>query len=122
MNKRHILIILVLIAVAAGLYAWRHNGREDPNRIVLSGNIEMTDVNVAFKAGGKLVERTVTEGDPVKKGQVIARLDRDQLLRQREREEAGLRSAQSLLAQAETALRWQRATVAADIEQKRADL
>ena len=33
------------------------------------------------------------EGDAVKKGQMIARLDRDQLMAQREREAAGLASA-----------------------------
>ena len=61
-------------------------------------NIELTEVNIAFKTPGRLVERTVDEGDTVKKGQVIARLDRDQLLAQRDRETAGLNSAISQLA------------------------
>ena len=56
---------------------------------MVSGNIELTEVNIAFKTSGRLIERTVDEGDPVKKGQVIARLDRDQLAAQRERESAG---------------------------------
>ena len=86
------------------------------------GNIELTEVNIAFKTAGRLIERTVDEGDAVKKGQVIARLDRDQLLAQRERETAGLASSEAQLAQAQTALEWQRATLAADMEQRRADL
>jgi HlyD family secretion protein len=40
----------------------------------------------------------------------------------REREVAGLESAQSQLAQSETSLAWEKATLAADIEQRRADL
>ena len=119
------LVIIPVILVAAGVLAviaFRGMGHEESNHIRISGNIEMTEVNVAFKTAGKLIERTVDEGDTVKKGQLIARLDRDQLVRQREREEAGLRLAESQLAQAETALNWQRATLAADVEQRRADL
>ena len=119
------LVIIPVILVAAGVvavFAFRGMGHGESNRIRISGNIEMTEVNVAFKTAGKLIERTVDEGDAVKKGQLIARLDRDQLVRQREREEAGLRLAESQLAQAETALNWQRATLAADVEQRRADL
>ncbi len=43
-------------------------------------------------------------------------------LAQREREVAGLASAESQLAQAETSLAWQKASLEADLEQKKADL
>ena len=62
------------------------------------------------------------EGDAVKKGQMVARLDRDQLMAQRARETAGLASAESQLMQAQTAVEFQRASLAADIETRRADL
>jgi len=121
--KKRILIILALVAVAvAGVYTYRDANRTPENRIVVSGNIELTEVNIAFKTAGKLIERTVDEGDTVKKGQVIARLDRDQLVAQRQREVAGLESAQSQLAQAKTSLAWEKDTLAADIEQRSADL
>ena len=67
-------------------------------------------------------ERDVDEGDPVKAGQVVARLDRDQLLAQRQHQVAALASAESQLAEARTALEWEKATLAADVEQKKADL
>jgi HlyD family secretion protein len=123
MKKRIIVIIVVLAAVAAGVYAYRSGiGRAPDNRIVVSGNIELTEVNIAFKTAGRLIERDVVEGDAVKKGQVVARLDRDQLLAQRDREAAGLASAQAQLTQAQTALEWERATLAGDLEQRKADL
>jgi len=123
MKKRIIVIIVVLAAVAAGVYAYRSGiGRAPDNRIVVSGNIELTEVNIAFKTAGRLIERNVDEGDTVKKGQIVARLDRDQLLAQRDREAAGLASAQAQLTQAQTALEWQRATLAGDLEQRKADL
>jgi HlyD family secretion protein len=121
--KKRIFIILTLVAVAvAGVYTYRGANKTPGNRIVVSGNIELTEVNIAFKTAGKLIERTVDEGDSVKKGQVIARLDRDQLVAQRDREVAGLESAESQLAQAKTSLEWQKDTLAGDIEQKSADL
>jgi HlyD family secretion protein len=64
----------------------------------------------------------VNEGDLVQPAQVIARLDRDQLLRQREQSQAALESARAQLAQAETAVSWQRETLAADVAQRGADL
>jgi HlyD family secretion protein len=123
MKRRIIPIILVLAAAGAAVYAFRGAASRPPSdRLVVSGNIELTEVSVAFKTAGRLVERTVDEGDTVKKGQVIARLDRDQLLAQRERESAALASAQAQLAQSQTGLEWQRATLSGDIEQRRADL
>jgi HlyD family secretion protein len=120
--KKRIILAIVLLAAAGAVFAYRTAGRKPSNRIVVSGNIELTEINIAFKTAGRLIERTVTEGDYVKKGQLIARLDRDQLSAQREREQAGLVSSESQYAQAQTALEWQRATVAADIDQRKADL
>jgi HlyD family secretion protein len=122
MKKRIVIILAVVAVAAAGVFAYRGANKPPENRIVVSGNIELTEVNIAFKTAGRLIERTVDEGDSVKKGQVIARLDRDQLVAQRDREVAGLESAESLLAQAKTALEWEKDTLAADIEQRSGDL
>ena len=122
MKKGILIVILILAAAGAAVYAFRGSGREPSNRIVVSGNIELNEVNIAFKTAGRLIERTVDEGDAVKKGQVIARLDRDQLLAQQNRETAGLQSTEAQLAQARTALEWQRATLAADLDQRRAEV
>lgn len=122
MKKPVIAIAILLAAAAAGLYAFRGARRAPDNRLMVSGNIELTEVNIAFKTAGRLIERTVDEGDPVHKGQTIARLDRDQLMAQRERESAGLASSQSQLDQAISSLEWEKANMAADIEQRRADL
>ena len=118
-------LIPILVLVAAGgivWYALRGTGKGPDNRLMISGNIELDEVNIAFKTAGRLTERAVDEGDGVKKGQVVARLDRDQLLAQRDRETAGLASSESQLAQAQTAVEFQRASLAADIETRNADL
>ena len=108
MRKRIVIILVLVAAAVAGVYAYRGANKPPENRIVVSGNIELTEVNIAFKTAGRLIERTVDEGDTVKQGQVIARLDRDQLTAQHALQVAGLESAESQLAQAQTALQWEK--------------
>ena len=122
MKTRILIVVLVLAAAGAAVYGLRGGAAPPENRLIVSGNIELTEVNIGFKTAGRLIERTVNEGDDVKKGQIIARLDRDQLAAQRTRETAAVASSQAQLAQARTAVDWQRETLAADIETKRADL
>jgi HlyD family secretion protein len=123
--KRRIVFLIIVIAVvllAAGLLwsGWFH--REDPNRIRLSGNIELTQVDISFKVPGKLIERTVDEGDAVKKGQLIARIDRQQMEQQKKRDTAGFESAESQLAQMVSAILWEQQTLESDLALKRADV
>jgi len=123
MRKRILIVVLVLLVAAGAYFLFSSRaGKNAKNQIMVSGNIELTEVNIAFKTSGRLMERPVDEGDSVKKGQLIARLDRDQLMAQRDREAAALESAKAMLAQAETALAWQKENTAADLEQRKADL
>ena len=120
---KRILPIVVLLAVAAGVFyrfAWRDG--EQRNELIISGNIEMTEVDIAFKTPGRLDDLLVDEGDEVQAGDVIARLDREQLLRQRERAVANIRSAQSALEQTRAAIRFQRESVASSIAQTQAEV
>lgn len=122
MTKRIVLFLIVAAAAGAAIYVYRGMNRAPSNQIVVSGNIELTEVNIAFKTAGRLVERPVDEGDVVKKGEILARLDRDQLAAQKDRETAGLAASGAQLQVARTSMEWQRATLAADIEQRRGDL
>jgi HlyD family secretion protein len=122
MKKRTLILVMILASAGAAVYAFRGSNKAPSDRLIVSGNIELTEVNLGFKTVGRLIERTVDEGDNVKKGQIIARLDRDQLAAQRERESAALASSEAQLAQARTAVDWQRATLAADLDTRRADL
>lgn len=123
MKKRIILIgLLAVVLVVGGFSLVRWLNRNTNDRIVISGNIELTEVKIGFKTSGRLVERAVDEGDPVKKGMVVARLDREQLLRQRDREKAVLAVAHSQLAQLRTAIEYQRETLDGEIAARRAEV
>ena len=98
------------------LKIWRQKDRNDRGQFV---DYEVKDVS----ADASFLEMLdILNVDLVKKGQVIARLDRDQLLAQRDREAAGLQAVTAQLAQAETSLAWQRENQAADLQQRKADL
>src|SRR5437867_94853 len=95
----------------------------DQKRVLtFSGNIELTQVSIAFKVSGKLVELAVREGSPVKRGMLLGRLDSEQTQRQRERELAALAAAESQLAQLHTSIRYQKSVLAAEIEMRKAEL
>jgi HlyD family secretion protein len=122
MKKRILILLVILAAAGAAVYAFRGSNKPPSDRLIVSGNIELTEVSIGFKTAGRLIERSVDEGDNVKKGQIVARLDRDQLAAQRVRETAGVASSEAQLAQARTAVDWERATLEADIETRRGDL
>ena len=87
--KRKILFLVILVAlaaVAAGVLRSGWFNHANDNRLAVSGNLELTQVDISFKVPGKLIELNVDEGSFVKKGMVIARIDRDQVERQRNRE------------------------------------
>ena len=125
MRKIIFRVLLLVILAAAGFYLWssgRLFSRKDTNRLPVSGNIELTQVDISFKVPGKLVELDVDEGAFVKKGQVIARIDRDQMESQRNRDEASVVASESQFQQIETGVRWQRATLESDIALKKAEV
>ena len=124
MKKKRLIPIAIFVVAAAILAprAVKWFNRDDGQEIRLSGNLEMTQVNIAFKISGKMIERTVNEGDVVKRGQVIARLDREQMERQKEREQATLAGAQSTVTQLLTLVQWQGETLAGDGDLRKAEL
>jgi HlyD family secretion protein len=123
MSKRIVVVGIAAVAVAAAAWSsWRWFGKRNGAGIRVSGNIELTQVDIAFKIPGRLVERAVEEGDPVRKGMVVARLDKEQLLAQRERARAALAGSESMLVQQRTAVEWQGETLEGQVQQRQAEI
>jgi len=76
MKKRAGIAIPVLVVIIAVLYVTIFRQDEDTTRLVLSGNIEVTDAQLGFRIPGTLAERLFDEGESVTQGQVLARLSR----------------------------------------------
>jgi HlyD family secretion protein len=69
--------------------------KEDPNVIHLNGRLEAPLVDVAPKVTGRVVEVLVREGDRVKAGDLLMRLDLGELAVAVQRDQAGVESAEA---------------------------
>jgi HlyD family secretion protein len=102
LGQLRLLIPLGLIVVAAGFGAqyWWQN-RPDETAIQLSGRIESYQSDLGAKVGGRIESIAVREGDRVKAGQVIAKLDDPELSAQLAAAKARVNAAQQGVTQAE---------------------
>ena len=77
MKRRLPILILLAAAIAAGVYLYpRFTRKTEPqNQLTLSGNIEAHESLVSFKVQGRIVDLPVEEGQRVKQGALLARLD-----------------------------------------------
>lgn len=122
--KRKFIPVIALAAAAIVIITLilRRWDSEPADRIRLSGNIELTEVKISFKTAGRMVELRVKEGDPVQKGMLLARLDREQLLAQRAAQQAAIAAAQSQLEQLQTAIDFQKENLEGAVAAANADL
>ncbi|MDM7938203.1 MAG: HlyD family efflux transporter periplasmic adaptor subunit [Cyanobium sp. CZS 48M] len=89
---------------AAGLAGWLWLGRTGTGPLRLSGRIEGYETDLGARIGGRVAEVTVREGERVKAGQLLVRLDDDEV-------RARLRGAQARLASARQQLNQDRAQI-----------
>jgi len=96
--KRIIIIIFIVAGISGVLYYLlvRDNGEKDVF-IKVSGNIEAIEADVGFKVAGRIVSRFFEEGDWKKKGEVLGKLDDEDLRNRLEVARATLVSAQARL-------------------------
>ena len=95
MNKRIVPVIVIAAAVLGGVLYFRQSNRSLDRALRVSGNIEATEIRLSFQVPGRLVERLADEGYSVKKDQVLARLDKDELTKIKEQAQSSLAQAQS---------------------------
>ncbi|ADY54513.1 secretion protein HlyD family protein [Syntrophobotulus glycolicus DSM 8271] len=87
-HKKRKLVIAVLVAVLASgsFLVWRYWPPADQNTIMASGTIETMKVELNAKNQGTLQGFSLKEGDQVKAGQLVARISRNDLVAQKERD------------------------------------
>jgi HlyD family secretion protein len=112
MSKRNIIIIAVLV-LAASFMAWKLLAKDGLPAGFAGGNgrLEANEIYVSTKFAGRIKDVLVNEGDMVNAGQVVARMDTEEL-------EASLRQAMAKMAEAQEAER----VANADVGTKRAQL
>ena len=115
-RRRWLWLLLGAVVAALGAvvfaYWWLHQPRLPAGIASGNGRIEATEYDIATKRAGRVEEVRVREGDLVEVGQVLARIDTDELSAQRLEAEAQLRRAEdarrstaAVLAQRESELK-----------------
>jgi HlyD family secretion protein len=122
MKKKGIVVFaLVAVGVATALYFARRPTQAS-GVLEISGNIEISDVAASFKVPGRVLARVVSEGERVEAGQVLARLDDAELVREVEIRRAELGAIRAALAELEAGSRREEINQArASLERARAD-
>lgn len=73
--RRRILIIILVAGLIGGVAYAVNNQSADDADLAASGTIEASEVHVGAQAAGTLTKLMVDEGDRVKKGELLARID-----------------------------------------------
>src|SRR5919108_1684814 len=79
---RRMVLIVLLLAVAgtaAGLTWWMTHRDSGTKELVLHGNVDLRQVELAFNNSERIAAVMAQEGDHVRRGQVLARLDTSRL-------------------------------------------
>src|SRR5581483_986838 len=80
MRRKVLLVLFGVAAAAAGFWWWWHTYHEPaPQELLLYGNVDLRQVQLAFNNSERIAEVLVQEGDRVRRGQVVARLDTSRL-------------------------------------------
>ncbi len=74
MNKTGIIAAVIVAAITAtGIYWYQQ--KRDNGDLIISGNVDIRQVNLSFRVGGRLKNLRVDEGAQVKAGDVLGELD-----------------------------------------------
>lgn len=107
MKKIQRLLVVAALA-AAGVLIWKFGFDSDDgseNRLLVSGNIEVTDAEASFKIPGRIAQRLVDEGETIQQGACIAVLETADLEAEAAVRRAELLAVQSSLAELEAGSR-----------------
>lgn len=76
MIKKAIIVLAALALIGVAVYAgMQYFGVHHDHALMASGTVEATEAQLGFQAPGRIDEVAVHEGDAVKQGEVLARLD-----------------------------------------------
>lgn len=113
------LILFFLILLIAQIF---------PRKQLLQGEVVIRQISLSPRIAGRINKITVSEGDKVKKGQVLAQIDSPELLAKQDQAKAAQAAAQATAQKADKGLReeevdaafnlWQKALSVQDLAQK----
>ena len=95
MNKKLLIALVIVAIVASAAFVLLRRTPRSAHELKVSGTMEVTSVELSFKVGGRLSKRLVDEGEMVTAGQLVARLEDDELKDERSARSADQRAARA---------------------------
>ena len=107
--------VVIMVAIVAGLAARQYLSKDNNSDVIISGNgrIEATEIDIAARSAGRIKDILVNEGDFVKAGQILARIDSDSINAQLRQAEAQAQQAHNAITTARSQLAQRKAERAA---------
>lgn len=96
--KKPLLILPIVVLVGLGLWNAQSRRASEDGRLLAYGNIDVRNVNLAFRIGGRLIRVVVEEGDTVAPGDLLAEIDAEPQRLALEAAQAQLRGVEAQLA------------------------
>ena len=118
-KKIRLLVVLLVLVLAAGAGGWWYLHRQpqpDTTRLVLYGNVDIREADLAFNNSEHIDKLLVKEGDYVQKGQLLATLHRERVQAEYAAAESKVASQKAVVARLEAGSR------PAEISQARAQV
>jgi len=123
MKKIAALLVLVAVAGAIWVYLYPCPGKKESATLTLFGNVEVREVDPGFKTAGRIAEIFTDEGRAVSEGDVLAKIESQELEKAVEQAIAVLEEAQARLDEISAGSRKQEiAQASAVVAQARAEL
>lgn len=95
-NKKFVMIAILAglaVSAAAGIFIFER-GMANAKVVKVSGNIEGNEVRISFRVQGQITELLTDEGMVIRKGDIVARLNKDELSKTKAESEAELKLAE----------------------------
>lgn len=124
MRRRILTILVILIVLAAVAAGWYVSGRRTTagNELVLYGNVDIREVQLAFNSSERIAQMLAREGEQVGQGQLLAMLDAASRREQVRKAEAEVEAARIAAVNADQRYKRTRALVARNfVAQQQAD-
>ncbi len=120
MRKRIIIVIFLVLFLGVGSLVYFGQRKVHTEELYYSGTIDATQSELSFQVSGRVVSVLVDGGQTVKKGQLLAELDKLQYLARHKKAEANLIRSKKNLQRSETLLEVYKKTLPAEVERTRA--
>lgn len=91
--KKKLIALFVLATIAVVGWQFRDRFSKEQSELKLYGNVDIRGVDLGFRVSGKLLESFKDEGDSVKSGELLARIDGQPYQHELARAEAELAAA-----------------------------